>query len=135
MDKDSLDFSFSGVKTAVINYLHKAEQKGEEINKADIAASFQAAVTDALCEHTIEAAKKCNSKVVALAGGVASNSSLREKMKEYGEKHGISVVYPPPVLCTDNAAMIACAGYYNYINGRRDDMSLNAVPGLKIGQR
>ena len=132
MDKDSLDFSFSGVKTAVINYLHKAEQKNEEINKADIAASFQAAVTDALCEHTIEAARRCKSRVIALAGGVASNSALREKMKEFGAKHGISVVYPPPVLCTDNAAMIACAGYYNYMNGERAGLELNAVPALQL---
>ena len=132
MDKDSLDFSFSGVKTAVINYLHKAEQKNEEINKADIAASFQAAVTDALCEHTLEAALRCNSKIIALAGGVASNSELREKMAEFGKKHGISVVYPPPVLCTDNAAMIACAGYYNYMNGERAGLDLNAVPALKL---
>jgi len=132
MDKDSLDFSFSGVKTAVINYLHKAEQNKEEINKADIAASFQAAVTDALCEHTIEAALKSGSKIVALAGGVASNSELRSKMTEHGKKHGISVVYPPPVLCTDNAAMIACAGYYNYMNGERADLTLNAVPSLQL---
>ena len=132
MDKDSLDFSFSGVKTAVINHIHKAEQKGDEINRADVAASFQNAVTDALCEHTLEAALRCNSKIIALAGGVASNSELREKMAEFGKKHGISVVYPPPVLCTDNAAMIACAGYYNYMNGERAGLDLNAVPALKL---
>lgn len=87
MDKNSLDFSFSGVKTAVINYLHKLEQNGEEYNKADIAASFQDAVTDVLCEHTIEAAEQKNSKIIALAGGVASNSALREKMtKLAGER-------------------------------------------------
>ncbi len=132
MDGDSLDFSFSGVKTAVINYLHKAEQKGEEINKADIAASFQAAVVDVLCEHTIEAARKCHRKVIALAGGVASNSALRKRMTEEAEKEGISVLYPPPVLCTDNAAMIGCAGYYGYLAGQRADLSLNAVPGLPL---
>lgn len=132
MDKDSLDFSFSGVKTAVINYLHKAEQKNEVVNKADIAASFQAAVTDVLCEHTLEAAIKSNSKIIAIAGGVASNSDLRTKMTEYGSKHGISVVYPPPVLCTDNAAMIASAGYYGYINGDRAGLTLNAVPSLQL---
>lgn len=132
MDKNSLDFSFSGVKTAVINYLHKAEQKNEPVNKADIAASFQAAVTDVLCEHTLEAAIKNNSKIIAIAGGVASNSDLRAKMTEYGGKHGISVVYPPPVLCTDNAAMIACAGYYGYINGERAGLDLNAVPSLQL---
>lgn len=132
MDGNSLDFSFSGVKTAVINYLHKAKQNNEEVNKADVAASFQAAVTDALCEHTIEAAKMCKSDIIALAGGVASNSELREKMTVYGGKHGIKVVYPPPVLCTDNAAMIACAGYYNYINGERADLSLNAEASLSL---
>lgn len=132
MDGDSLDFSFSGVKTAVINYLHKAEQKGEEINKADIAASFQAAVVDVLCEHTIEAARKCHRKVIALAGGVASNSALRKRMTEEAEREGISVLYPPPVLCTDNAAMIGCAGYYGYLAGQRADLSLNAVPSLPL---
>ena len=132
MDGDSLDFSFSGVKTAVINYLHKAEQKGEEINKADIAASFQAAVVDVLCEHTIEAARKCQHKVIALAGGVASNSALRKRMTEEAEREGISVLYPPPVLCTDNAAMIGCAGYYGYLAGQCVDLSLNAVPSLPL---
>ncbi len=132
MDKDSLDFSFSGVKTAVINYIHKAEQKGDEINRADVAASFQNAVTDALCEHTIEGALKCNVKTVAIAGGVAANSELREKMTKMCEKHGINVVYPPPVLCTDNAAMIAAAGYFGYIKGDRAGLDLNAVPSLPL---
>lgn len=132
MAQNSLDFSFSGVKTAVINYLHKLDQNGEEYNKADVAASFQAAVTDVLCEHTIEAAKKNGSKVIALAGGVASNSALRAKMSEMAEKEGIATVYPPPVLCTDNAVMIACAGYYGYLNGDRADMTLNAVASLDL---
>ncbi len=132
IDKQSLDFSFSGVKTAVINYLHKLEQNNEEYNKADVAASFQDAVTDVLCEHTIEAALNTNSKIVTIAGGVASNSALREKMTEYGKKHNISVLYPPPVLCTDNAAMIACAGYYGYIRGERAELTLNAVPSLSL---
>lgn len=132
MDKDSLDFSFSGVKTAVINYLHKLEQNGGEYNKADIAASFQNAVTDVLCEHTIEAAVKKNRKLIALAGGVASNSALREKMKHMAGKEGIEVVYPDPVLCTDNAVMIACAGYYEYQDGNFADMTLNAVPSLQL---
>lgn len=132
MDGDSLDFSFSGVKTAVINYLHKLEQNGEQYNKADVAASFQAAVTDVLCEHTIEAALRKGHKIIALAGGVASNSALREKMQEMCKKHGISVIYPPPVLCTDNAAMIACAGYYEFLNGNIADMTLNAVASLPL---
>ncbi len=132
MDKNSLDFSFSGVKTAVINYIHKAEQKGEEINKADVAASFQDAVTDVLCEHTIEAAIKKKVKTIAIAGGVAANSNLREKMTDLCKKRGISVIYPPPVLCTDNAAMIACAGYYAYKNGDVAELDLNAVPNLPL---
>lgn len=132
MDKDSLDFSFSGVKTAVINMLHKMEQQGLEYNKADVAASFQDAVTDVLCEHTIEAAKKNGSTTIALAGGVASNSDLREKMKIMAEKDGIEVLFPPPVLCTDNAAMIACAGYYGYLNGDFAALDLNAVASLSL---
>lgn len=132
MDRNSLDFSFSGVKTAVINYLHKLEQNGEQYNSADIAASFQNAVTDVLCEHTIEAAVKAGSKKIALAGGVASNSVLRDKMtREAGEK-GISVVFPPPVLCTDNAVMIASAGYYGYLQKDFADMTLNANSALSI---
>lgn len=129
---ENLDFSFSGVKTAVINYVHKMEQNGEEYNKADVAAAFQEAVTDVLCEHTLTAAISVGSKIIALAGGVASNSRLREKMKETAEKEGIKVVYPPPVLCADNAAMIAGAGYFEYKNGARADLTLNAVPSLKL---
>lgn len=132
MDKDSLDFSFSGVKTAVINYIHKAEQKGEEINRADVAASFQDAVTDVLCEHTIEGALKSGVKTIVLAGGVASNSELRRKMTVLCDEKDISVIYPPPILCTDNAAMIACAGYFAYKNGDLADLSLNAVPNLPL---
>ena len=132
MDKNSLDFSFSGVKTAVINYLHKLEQNGEEYNKADIAASFQDAVTDVLCEHTIEAAEQKNSKIIALAGGVASNSALREKMTKLAGENGIKVVYPEPILCTDNAVMIACAGYYGYLEKNFADMTLNAIPSLSL---
>lgn len=132
MAGDSLDFSFSGVKTAVINYVHKLEQKGESYNKADIAASFQNAVTDVLCSHTIEAAKRRNSDTIVLAGGVASNSVLREKMIQPAEKQGIKVLFPPPVLCTDNAAMIAAAGYFEYISGTRAEMTLNAVPSMPL---
>ncbi len=132
MDKNSLDFSFSGVKTAVINYLHKAEQNGETLNKADIAASFQAAITDVLCEHTIEGAKKSGSNIIALAGGVAANSALREKMAKMCESCDVSVIYPPPVLCTDNAAMIASAGYFEFEKGNFADLTLNAVPNLPL---
>ncbi len=133
IDKDSLDFSFSGVKTSVINYLHKAEQQGVEINKADVAASFQEAVTDVLCEHTIEAALKHNSNTITIAGGVASNSQLRDKMTKSANNKNINVLYPTPILCTDNAAMIACAGYYLMKNGEIcQDLSLNAIPSLSI---
>lgn len=132
MDKTSLDFSFSGVKTAVINCLHKLDQQGIEYNKADVAASFQDAVTDVLCEHTIEAAKQNNMNTIALAGGVASNSDLRAKMKSMAEKSGISVLFPPPILCTDNGAMIASAGYYAYLNGDFADLDLNATPSLSL---
>ena len=132
IDKDCLDFSFSGVKTAVINYLHNQQQHGAEINKADIAASFQDAVTDVLCEHTIEAAKKYSQNIIAIAGGVASNSDLRDKMTSLAQKSGISVLYPPPILCTDNAAMIACAGYYEYLKGNIAPLDLNAVASLSI---
>ena len=132
MDGNSLDFSFSGVKTAVINYIHKAEQNGETINKADIAASFQAAVTDVLCEHTLDGALKVGARTVALAGGVAANTALRTKMTEICKKYGISVIYPPPVLCTDNAAMIASCGYYEFKKGRLADLSLNAIPNLPL---
>lgn len=132
MSGDSLDFSFSGVKTAVINHIHKLEQKGEEYNKADIAASFQNCVTDALCNHTIDAAERRDSRLIALAGGVAANSALREKMTEKAGEKGIKVVYPAPVLCTDNAVMIAAAGYFEYISGTRADTSLNAVASLPL---
>ena len=132
MAENSLDFSFSGVKTAVINHLHKLDQKGEEYNKADIAASFQNAVTDVLVSHTLSAAEMKKSKTVVLAGGVASNSALRDKMMREAEKSGMEVLYPPAVLCTDNAVMIASAGYYEYIGGVRADMRLNAVASLPL---
>lgn len=132
MTENSLDFSFSGVKTSVINYVHKLEQNGEEYNKADVAAAFQAAVTDVLAEHTVEAALKKKVNKIVIAGGVASNSALREKMTAVAGKHSIDVLYPPPVLCTDNAVMIASAGYFEYISGTRADMRLNAVASLSL---
>jgi len=132
IDKECLDFSFSGVKTAVINHLHKMEQQGTEVNKADVAASFQKAVVDVLCEHTLEAALRHGMKTVTIAGGVASNSLLREKMTQVCGKHGIDVLYPTPILCTDNAAMIASAGYFGYLENNFSDLSLNAVPSLSI---
>lgn len=132
MGEGSLDFSFSGVKTAVINYLHKAEQRGEQVVKADVAASFQQAVCEALCTHTITAARENNVKTIALAGGVASNSALRKMMAEEAAKYGIDVIYPPPILCTDNGAMIAAAGYFGFLRGDFAELNLNAVPSLEL---
>ena len=132
LEEEGYSFSFSGLKTAVLNYINTEKQAGREINRADVAASFQEAVTDVLCEHTIEAAKQNNSKIITIAGGVASNSRLREKMTEMAGKENISVLYPPPVLCTDNAAMIACAGYFAYENGERAGLNLNAIPSLQL---
>lgn len=132
---DSLDFSFSGLKTAVLNYLNGMEQKGESIVIEDVCASFQQAVVDVLVKNTMRAAKKYNAPIVALAGGVASNSGLRSGMKAAAEKQGISVYYPKPVLCTDNAAMIASAAYYEFVEGKSSGLELNAVPGLRLGDR
>lgn len=129
---NEFDFSFSGVKTAVINYLHKLEQTNTEYNKADIAASFQAAVVDALVDHTLGAAEKMNADKIALAGGVAANSALRAKFESETKKAGKEFFVPPMILCTDNAAMIASAGYYSYISGERASLSLNAVASLEL---
>ena len=129
------DFSFSGLKSSVLNYINSCEMKGEEINKADIAASFQEAVVDVLVSHTIEGAKQLGFKKIAMAGGVASNAVLREEMKEACERRGFKFYHPSPILCTDNAAMIGAAAYYDYKKGLISDLTLNAVPSLKLGQR
>ncbi len=129
------DFSFSGLKSAVLNYLNQCEMKGIEVNKADVAASFQQAVIDVLVNHAIFAAKELGVTKLAVAGGVASNSSLREAMKEACEKNGLKFYHPSPIFCTDNAAMIGVAGFYEYQKGTRHGWDLNAVPNLKIGQR
>ena len=129
------DFSFSGIKSAVLNYLNGAEMKGLEVNKADVAASFQQAVIDVLADHTVQAAVDYNMKTVALAGGVAANSLLRETMKERAEAKGLKFHCPELIYCTDNGAMIAAAGYHEYKAGRRADLYLNAIPNLKIGER
>lgn len=129
------DFSFSGVKSAVLNYINQCEMKGEKVVTEDVAASFQKAVVDVLTEHTIAAAKAYNMPRVALAGGVASNSALRAAMTSACAKEGIELFYPSPIFCTDNAAMIGAAAYYEYIQGHVSGLNLNAVPNLKIGTR
>ena len=132
MGDSGFDFSFSGVKTAVINYIHNAEQKGIEINKADVAASFQEAVVDVLSGHLMDCAKKCGVTKVALAGGVASNKPLRERIAQKAEENGVALSFPPPILCTDNAAMIGCAAYYAYQNGEVAELDLNATATLPL---
>ena len=129
------DFSFSGVKSAVLNYLNHAQMTGEEVNRADLAASFQKAVADVLVEHTMLAAKDYGMTKVAIAGGVASNGSLRAAMEEACKKNNYSFYRPSPIFCTDNAAMIGVAAYYEYIKGTRHGWDLNAVPNLKLGER
>lgn len=129
------DFSFSGLKSAVLNHINICEMKKEEINRADIAASFQASVIDVLVSKAMLAAKDYGMTKLALAGGVASNSSLREAMSKACKENGINLYHPSPIYCTDNAAMIGAAAYYEYIKGVRSGLDLNAVPNLKIGQR
>jgi len=129
------DFSFSGLKSAVLNYLNSEAMAGREVNKADVAASFQKAVTDVLVEHAVTAAKEQNAGLIALAGGVASNSALRAAFEAACAENGLRLVCPSPVLCTDNAAMIASAGYYEYQKGVRHGYDLNAVPGLALGEK
>ncbi|MBH1942417.1 tRNA (adenosine(37)-N6)-threonylcarbamoyltransferase complex transferase subunit TsaD [Mobilitalea sibirica] len=129
------DFSFSGLKSAVLNYINSCEMKKVQMNKADIAASFQEAVVDVLVTKTIMAAKDFHMNQVAIAGGVAANSHLREAMVAACRDNGISFYYPSPVYCTDNAAMIGTAAYYEYRKGTRSGYDLNAVPNLKIGER
>lgn len=129
------DFSFSGLKSAVLNYLNSCSMKGEAICVADVAASFQAAVVDVLVSHTIAAAKEYGFGTVALAGGVASNSALREGMEGACKESGLRLCCPSPIFCTDNGAMIGTAGYYEYKKGTRHGWDLNAVPNLKLGWR
>lgn len=129
------DFSFSGVKSAVLNYINGCRMKGEEWKQADVAASFQKAVTDVLVENAMHAVREYGAEKFAIAGGVAANSALRGAMKEACEKQGTDFYYPSPVYCTDNAAMIGAAAYYEYLSGTRHGWDLNAVPNLKLGER
>ncbi|NLP46361.1 MAG: tRNA (adenosine(37)-N6)-threonylcarbamoyltransferase complex transferase subunit TsaD [Epulopiscium sp.] len=134
LEEDSYDFSFSGLKSSVLNYLNQAKMKNEEINIPNIAASFQEAVTEVLVEKTIKAAKDKKVSKIAMAGGVAANQGLRKKMQKRCKEEGLQVQYPSLILCTDNAAMIGSAAYYEYKKGIRHQWDLNAIPGLKLGQ-
>lgn len=129
------DFSFSGLKSAVLNYLNGCKMKGEMVAEADVAASFQKAVIDVLVEHSMMAVKEFGFDRFAIAGGVASNSSLRSAMEAACRKNHVKFYYPSPVFCTDNAAMIGVAAYYEYMAGTRHGLDLNAVPNLKLGER
>lgn len=128
------DFSFSGLKSAVLNYLNSCQMKGETICQADVAASFQKAVVDVLTEHSMAAVERCGLRKFAIAGGVASNSALRQALEKACAEREIAFYRPSPLLCTDNAAMIGAAAYYEYVRGVRHGLDLNAVPGLKLGK-
>ena len=130
LEKDSYDFSFSGLKTAVLNYINSEQQAGREINRADVAASFQAATIDVIVEKAISAAKLRGEKKLVLAGGVAANSHLRAKLEKACTANGIKLYRPAPILCTDNGAMIAAAAYYKYQEKGADDLTIDASPSL-----
>jgi N6-L-threonylcarbamoyladenine synthase len=129
------DFSFSGLKSAVLNYINSCKMKEIEYNTADIAASFQKAVVDVLVEHAIKGVEQHGMNKLAIAGGVASNSAIRKAFKDTCEKKGIEFYHPSPIYCTDNAVMIASAAYYDYIKGIRHGYDLNAIPNLKLGEK
>ena len=129
------DFSFSGLKSAVLNYINGCKMKGETFDPADLAASFQKAVVEVLVGNSMRAVEKLGMKKFAIAGGVASNSALRAAVQEECTKNNIRFYSPSPILCTDNAAMIGAAAYYEYIKGVRHGYDLNAIPNLKLGER
>lgn len=135
IDGAPFDFSFSGLKSAVLNYINGCKMKGEQYDPADIAASFQKAVVDVLVEKSMNAVKEFGVDKFAIAGGVASNSALRAGMQEACDKLGVKFYHPSPIFCTDNAAMIGAAAYYEYLAGTRHGWDLNAVPNLKLGER
>ena len=127
---ENLDFSFSGIKTAVINLNHK----DPNINKADLCASFQVAVTEMLITNVKKAVEEYKTDKIVIAGGVSRNSFIRSSFDNLAKELNIKVFYPEPILCTDNAVMLVSAGYYNYINNERADLKINAIPNLKIGE-
>ena len=124
---DSYNFSFSGLKSAVINLAHNEEQRGRELNKEDLATSFQTVAVESLISKTRKAIKEKNIKYLIVAGGVAANKSLRREIEKLGEETNIEVSIPPMKYCTDNATMIAAAGYYAYLDGRKADLTLNST--------
>ena len=132
LEKGSLDFSFSGIKTGVLNYINGEKQAGREVNVADVAAGFQEAVLEVVVNKTVGAALQRGEDKIVVAGGVAANSRLREMLGEECRKHGLGLYYPPPVLCTDNAAMIGCAAYYKFMAGQTDGLDLDAIPNLEL---
>ena len=135
VDGNEYDFSFSGLKSSVLNYINSCEMKHETVPTADVAASFQKAVVDVLVDHAMMGVEKYGFKKLAIAGGVASNSALRAAFEKACKEHDVLFYCPSPILCTDNAAMIAAAGYYEYVQGKRSGWDLNAVPNLKLGER
>ena len=132
LEKDSFDFSFSGLKTAVLNYINQEKQAGREIVREDVAASFQQAVMDVVVKKAIEAVKQKQEDKLVLAGGVAANSKLRQMLQEACDREGIRLYRPDPVLCTDNGAMIGAAAYYKYKSGKTDDLDLEAYANLPL---
>ncbi len=134
LEKDSYDFSFSGLKTSVLNYLNQKAQKNEEVVIEDVAASFQEAVIEVLVDKSIKLAKERKSDKIVMAGGVASNQGLRDMMKKRAEKENIEVLYPSRILCTDNAAMIGSAAYFSHRAGKKSDLSLHVKPNLTLNQ-
>lgn len=134
-EKGNFEFSFSGLKSAVFNYINSAKQKGETYSKADVAASFQNAVVDVLIDKSLQAVESAGADTLVLAGGVAANGLLKKRLKECAARAGVRFYYPTAILCTDNAAMIGCRAYYQYRAGDYANLYLNAVPNLKLSER
>ncbi|SDZ18363.1 O-sialoglycoprotein endopeptidase [Proteiniborus ethanoligenes] len=135
LEEGSFDFSFSGLKSAVLNYLNSLKQKEISIPVEDVAASFQQSVIEVLTQKAIKAAKRMKTNTIVIAGGVAANEGLRNMLKERGSEEGLDIKFPSRILCTDNAAMIGCAAYYNYLKGNVAGLDLNGVPNLKLGDK